>query len=122
MENFVVCITAKDGSGDAVEEFYLRDNATYEGVKGYLGRQIYRAKTGTMYAAVKERMTAEEIAQHPEPDHGPGTGVHFIIVEQWESIDDRMNFSFSRDKSRDRDLFPLLDPAHSHEFYQEVKD
>lgn len=121
MENFVITFTAKPGAEDKVTEFYLGQQAEYEQAKGFKGRTIYRAKAGTMVAAVKKRMSAEELAKHPEQHHdGEKAGVHFVIVEQWDSVDDRMNFSMSRDNSRDRELFPNLQPAHTHEFYGTV--
>lgn len=121
MENFVITFTAKPGAADKVADFYLGQQAEYEQAKGFRGRTIYRAKAGTMVAAVKERMSPEELAKHPEQHHdGEERGIHFVIVEQWDSVDDRMNFSMSRDNSRDRELFPNLMPAHTHEFYSAV--
>ena len=64
----------------------------------------------------------EEMAKHPEPEghHGDESAVMFVIVEEWESVDKRMDFSMNRDKSRERELFPHLEPAHTHEFYTDV--
>jgi hypothetical protein len=120
MENFIIALTAKPGAEDNVTDFYLSQEADYKDAKGFRGRSIYRAKAGTMVAAVKKRISAEELAKHPEQHHGEEKGVHFVIVEQWDSVDDRMNFSMGRDKSRDRVLFPNLMPEHTHEFYGEV--
>lgn len=120
METFVVTITAKAGSEDKVAEYYTSQQAEYEQAKGFRGRRIMQAKAGTMYAAVKERLTAEEIAKHPEPDHGDPKGVQFVIVEEWDSVDARMDFSMNRDKTREMGLFPLLEPAHTHEFYTDI--
>lgn len=121
MENFVITFTAKAGTADQVTDFYLRQQKEYEAAKGFRGRAIYKAKTGTMVEAVKQRMSAEELAKHPEQHHDGDTGTHFVIVEQWDSVDDRMDFSMSRDKSRDRELFPNLESHHTHEFYTEEK-
>jgi len=121
MENFVITLTAKPGAEKKVADFYVKQNAEYEKADGFIGRQILRAKTGTMVEAVKKRFTAEELAKHPEQHHEGEPAVHFIIIEQWESVDKRMDFSMNRDKARDRELFPNLLPAHTHEFYEELK-
>jgi len=120
METFVITLTAKPGAADKVADFYTRQNAEYEKADGFLGRQVLRAKTGTMLEAVKQRFTAEELAKHPEGHHEGEASVHFVIVERWESVDKRMNFSMNRDKSPDKELFPLLNPEHTHEFYEEL--
>jgi len=119
METFVVAITAKPGSEDQVSEFYLKQQNEYAKAKGFRGRQILRAQHGTMVNALRKYMSDEEIASHPEPDLGE-KGVHFVIIEHWDSVDDRMAYSQSRDKTVDRELFPLLQPAHSHEFYTDI--
>ena len=75
-----------------------------------------------MLQAVKQRYTPEELAKHPEQeDHHHGEqATHFIIIEQWESVDKRMDFSQSRDKGPERELFPHLMPDHTHEFYTDI--
>ena len=71
-----------------------------------------------MADALRTVMTEEEMARHPEP---PSDGsVHFIIIEHWESIDDRMAFSASQDKTRNVALFPNLLPEHTHEYYDDI--
>jgi len=64
-------------------------------------------------------MTPEEMAKHPEPAGGP-RGAHFVVIEQWDSAEDRLTWSLARDKTADRELFPHLMPEHSHEFYDDL--
>lgn len=122
METFVITFSAKPGAEDKVSAFYISQQAEYQNAKGFRGRQILRAKSGTMVAAVKQRLSAEEMAKHPEQHHGDGSQptVHFVIVEQWDSVDDRMDFSMSRDRTPDKELFPHLLPEHTHEFYSNI--
>jgi len=118
MEQFITTFSAIPGKEDAVTEFYLRLQPEYDKAKGFHGRRIYRARPGTMVNALRKVMTPEQMAQHPEPaDDG---SIHFIIVEKWDSIEDRMAFSASQDKSRNAELFPNLLPEHSHEYYDDI--
>jgi len=118
MENFVITLTAKPGKADAVSQFYLDMQPAYVNAKGFRGRQILRARPGAMADALRKVMTAEQMAQHPHP---PEDGsVHFIIIEKWDSIADRMAFSATLDKSRNAELFPNLMPQHTHEYYLDI--
>lgn len=118
MDTYIATVTAKPGSENEVADFYLGLGPQYEGALGFKDRQILQARNGTMVEAVKRIRTAEELADHPADAEHPGT--HFIIIEQWDSVDDRINFSRSLDKSRSAKLFPHLLPEHSHEFYKDV--
>ena len=118
MENFVITFTAKAGKEDIVADFYTEMQPQYESAKGFRGRQILQARPGTMADALRKVMTPEQMAQHPEPaDDG---SVHFIIIEKWDSIEDRMAFSETMDKSRNAGLFPNLKPEHTHEYYTDI--
>jgi hypothetical protein len=47
--------------------------------------------------------------------------VHFVIVEQWDSVEERVAFARgAAAANRGRDLFPYILPEHSHEFYEDV--
>lgn len=120
METFVITFTAKPGSEQKVADFYVKQQAEYDAAPGFLGRKIYQAKTGTMVEAVKQRYSAEELAKHPEQHHEDETTTHFVIVEQWESVDARMDYSMNRDRTPDKELFPNLLPDHTHEFYTDL--
>ena len=120
MENYVICISALPGKEEAVASFYKEQQAEYEKAKGFIGRKIYMSRPGTMVAELRKVMTPEEMAKHPEPEHHDDGSVHFIIVEEWDSIDDRMAFSATQDKSRAKDLFPNLKPEHTHEYYSDI--
>ena len=47
-------------------------------------------------------------------------GTEFILIERWENIELRMDFTMNRSKERDEDLFAYLLPQHSAEYYEEV--
>jgi hypothetical protein len=118
MENFVITLSARPGKEDAISQFYTDLEPEYANAKGFHGRQILRARPGTMADALRKVMTAEQMAQHPEPANDGA--VHFIIIEKWDSIEDRMAFSATQDKSRNAELFPNLLPEHTHEYYTDI--
>ena len=119
MENYIVQVTAKSGHEQAVTQFYADLGSLLKEAKGFRGRKMYRGQTGTMAAAVRSRLSEEELAKHPEPPHEhPGT--QFVIVEQWDSVDDRMQFSMNVQAARTKELIPHLLPEHSHEFFEEI--
>ena len=120
METVVVQISARPGMEDKVESFYLSQQAEYEAAPGFIDRKILKARTSAMFEAIKSRMTAEQIAKHPAPEVEGEQGVDFILIERWESIDARMDFTMNRRRERDKDLFPYLLPQHAAEYYDEV--
>jgi hypothetical protein len=73
-----------------------------------------------MAEAVFRLYPPEELANHREPPHAAPKGVHFVIIESWDSVDDRLNFSRGVSGDRMRELIPHLEPEHSHEFYEDV--
>ena len=73
-----------------------------------------------MVAAVRRIMTPDELAAHKEPPHEEPEGVHIIVIETWDSVDDRFAFSRGLGKERNKALFPHLLPEHTHEFYEDV--
>jgi hypothetical protein len=118
MEIYITTIFAKHGHEDDVAKFYADQEAELKTAKGFRGRKIMRARPGTMVAAVKKVLSEEEIAKHSEAA-GPD-GVHFVIIEEWDSIDDKMTYSRSIDSGRNRDLIPHLLPEHTHEYYEDI--
>ena len=118
MEIYITTIYAKHGHEDEVAKFYSDQEGELKEAKGYRSRKIMRARPGTMVEAVKKVMSAEDIAKHAEAA-GPD-GVHFVIIEHWDSIDDKMAYSRSIDSGRNRDLIPHLLPEHSHEYYDDI--
>ena len=118
MENFVITLTAQPGKEDVISDFYTSLQPEYDAAKGFRGRTILRARPGTMVEHLRKVMTAEQIAQHPEGE--TDGSVDFIIIERWDSVDDRMAFSASQDKTRNATLFPNLKPAHTHEYYDDI--
>jgi quinol monooxygenase YgiN len=120
MVTYVATVYAKTGHEDEVAAFYQDLAPLSDRAKGFRGRQILKARPGTMVEAVLRIMTAEELAGHREPPHEEPQGVHFIIIETWDSVDDRIAFSRGLGKARNKALFPHLLPEHSHEFYEDV--
>ncbi len=118
MENYIATVIAKPDSETEVASFYSELEPEYAKAKGFHGRQILKALPGTMLAAVKKVRSAKELAAHAEAE-GP-KGTQFIIIEQWENVDDRIAFSLGLDSSRAAKLFPHLLPEHSHEFYSDI--
>jgi heme-degrading monooxygenase HmoA len=119
MENYIVQVVARAGHENEVTQFYADLEPALREAKGFRGRKVYRGQMGTMAKAVRSLYSAEELAKHAEPPHEhPGT--QFVIVEQWDSVDDRMQFSKNVQSARTKELIPHLLPDHSHEFFEEV--
>ena len=118
MEIYITTIFAKHGHEDEVTQFYADQEESLQGTEGFRGRQIFRARPGTMVEAVRKVLTEEEMARHAEAE-GP-QGVHFVIIEQWDSIDQKTTYSRSVDGGRTKDLIPHLLPEHTHEYYSDV--
>ncbi len=119
MELFIVHISAKHGHEDAVAKYYLEGEADMKNAKGYRGRKIFQAETGKMVEAVHRFYTPEELAKDPEPPHGP-QGTDFVVIEYWDSVDDRM--TFAKQRTGKSDFVTHLEPDHSHEFFREISD
>jgi hypothetical protein len=110
---------AKPGHELEVSKFYQDLEPLMHEAKGFHGRNVYRARPGTVEAEVRRVTPAAELAAHPHHEDGP-QGVHFVVVEKWDSIADRIAFSRGAAKVRSVQLFPHLLPAHSHEVYEDV--
>lgn len=118
MVTYIATLSAKPGHENDVTRFYQDLEPLMREAKGYRGRKILRARSGTLVAAIRKVVTAEEMARHPEPE---AKGTHFVMVEQWDSVEDRIAFARSpATAGRSRDLFPHILPEHSHEFYEDV--
>ena len=118
MEIYITTIFAKLGHEHEVTQFYADQEESLQDVEGFRDRQIFRARPGTMVEAVRKVLTEEEMARHAEAE-GP-KGVHFVIIEKWDSIDQKTAYSRSVDGGRARDLIPHLLPEHTHEYYHDV--
>ena len=117
MVTYVATVWAKPGHENEVTGFYQGLEPLMREAKGYRGRKILRARTGTMATAIRKVVSAEELARYPEPE---AKGTHFIMVEQWDSVEDRIAFARGASATRARELFPHILPDHSHEFYEDV--
>lgn len=120
MVTYVATVYARNGHEDQVAAFYQGLAEQSAQAPGFRGRQILKALPGTMMEAVNRIMTSAELAGHKEPPHEPPAGVHIIIIETWDSVEDRVQFARGLSKDRNKALFPYLLPEHSHEFYQDV--
>jgi heme-degrading monooxygenase HmoA len=118
VKTFIVTVTAQPGHDAEVTSYYEGMAAVLAEADGFVSRKVYRSRTGEMAAAVRIAYTEEELAKHAEPPHeDPGTT--FVIVEQWNSVEDRIAFG-KQTSQRNVDLIPHLLPAHSHEFFDEL--
>ncbi len=118
MEIYVATLSAKPGSEEEVTRFYQEMEPALRAAPGFISRQILRSRPGTMFGIVKQYLSEEQLASAPEAPHSEG--VHFVMIEQWESAEDRVRFSRSQDKARAASLYPHLLPQHTHEFYEDV--
>ena len=116
MITYVASLYAKPGHELEVTKFYQDLESLMREAPGFRGRKIFRARPGTMEAEVRRVTPPEELTGHA---HDP-EGVHFIMVEQWDSVAERVAFSMGVARGRNKDLFPHLLPQHSHEFYEDV--
>jgi len=118
MLTYIATVLAKPGHELEVTRFYQDLEPLLNEAKGYRGRTILRARPGTMEAEVRRVTPPAELAAHAR-EEGPA-GVHFVIIEKWDSVAHRVAFSRGASRARAKDLFPHLLPAHSHEFYEDV--
>ena len=122
MVTYIATVWAQHGHEDDVARFYLDQEESLKAAEGFRSRQIMQAKPGTMLQAVLPYLNDEERARADkvmEEGHGP-KGVHFIVVEQWDSIDQKTRFSRAQDSGRQKDLIPHLLPEHTHEYYSDI--
>lgn len=117
MITYVASVFARPGHELEVTAFYRDIEPLLRTAPGFRGRRILRARPGTMEAEVR-RVTPPE--QLKGPAHAGPEGVHFLLVEQWDSVADRVAFSMGVARGRNKELFPHLLPQHSHEFYEDV--
>jgi len=118
VEIYIATVFARHGHEDQVTKFYQDQEEPLQGAKGFRGRQILRARPGTMVEAVKKVMSEEDLARLAEMP-GPA-GVHFVIIEKWDSVDEKVAYSRSIEGGRAKDLIPHLLPEHTHEYYSDI--
>ena len=118
MITYVASLFAKPGHELAVSKFYQDLGPLMREARGFRGRKILRARPGTMEAEVRRVTPPDELKGHAHED-GP-EGVHLLMVEQWDTVADRVAFSRGLSRARSKELFPHLLPQHSHEFYEDV--
>ena len=97
MVTYIATLLAKPGHELEVTSFYQELEPLMREAKGFHGRNVYRARPGTVEAEVRR-----------------------VIIEKWDSVADRFAFSRGAAKARNAQLFPHLLPSHSHEIYEDV--
>lgn len=117
MVTYIATILAQLGHENDVTRFYQDLEPLMREARGYRGRHVYRAQNGVAAAAMMKVASSEELKRHAEH---PPKGTQFIMVEQWDSVEDRIAFSRSASAGRAKELFPHILPEHSHEFYEDV--
>ncbi len=115
MVTYIATVFSKPGHEDQVMEHYRTQETRLAEANGFRERQVLKAMPGTMANAVRKVLSPEEMAGHPEK---ASEGTHFIVVEKWNSIDDRIAFSLGAGRSKN--LIEHLHAAHTHEFYEEI--
>ncbi len=118
MQPYIVTLFIKTAHAEDVLRYYQDLEPQLHEASGFRSRQIYLAKPGTMAAAVRKMYSEEELAKHAEPPH-EDPGVQLIMIEQWDSVDERMSFSKNIAAGRQKEIIPHLMPNHSHEFYED---
>ena len=118
METYVVTIYAQFEHADGVADYYTGLQPLYEAAEGFISRKVYRAKTGAMVKAVMATYSKEELAGNPEEAHAQGE--HFVMIEEWKTIQHRINFGRGLSKEHHMKVIPFILPEHSHEFYSEL--
>lgn len=67
-----------------------------------------------MAAEVRRVTPPAELGSHP---HDRPDGVHFIVIEHWGSVAERVAFARAVPGGRSKKLIPKILPEHSREFY-----
>lgn len=116
MVTYVASIFVKPGRELEVTKFYQDLEPLMREAPGFRSRRILRARPGTMEAEVRRVTPPEQLKGH---EHEGPEGVHFLMVEEWDSVASRVAFSMGVARGRNKDLFPHLLPQHSHEFYED---
>ena len=110
MVTYIATVWAKPGHESEVTRFYQDLEPLMREAKGYRGRKILRARTGTFADAVRQSMPAGAPAGgHAEPP-GPA-GTHFVMVEQWDSVEERIAFSRGAAAAAASSFFPTSFPS-----------
>jgi len=117
MVTFITCVLAKPGHELAVTQFYQDLEQGLKAAPGYRGRRILRARPGTVEAELRRVVPPDQLKGH---EHDGPAGVHFVIIEDWDSVVERVAYSRGVAGSLGKALFPHLLPEHSHEFYEDV--
>lgn len=120
MQTYIATLWARHGTEGDVTRFYQDMDEQMRAAPGFRGRQIFRAQPGRLLEIVKNYISEEELATASERGHAEG--VHFVIIEQWDDAENRVEFSRSLDKARAAKLYPNLLEQHTHEFYEDVTD
>ena len=115
MVTYIATVYAKPGHEDQVTAHYKNLEPLLASAKGFHTRKIYRAMPGTMAEEIRKRLPPEKLVGHPD---GTDQGTHFIVIENWDSVEDRVAFALGAGRSKD--LIEHLHNQHTHEFYEEV--
>jgi hypothetical protein len=119
MVTYIATVWAKPGHDNEVARFYQELESVLREAPGFRDRRILRARPGTMAGALRKSMPAGPPAGgHAEPP-GP-VGTHFVMVEHWDSVDQRIAFSRGAGSGRSKQLLAHILPEHSHEFYEDI--
>lgn len=117
MITYVASVFAKPGHELEVTRYYQELDPLVREAPGFRDRKLLRARPGTMEAEVRRVTPPAELGSHP---HDGPAGVHFIVIEHWDSVAERVAFARGVPGGRSKDVIPHILPDHSHEFYEDV--
>ena len=119
MVTYIATVWAKPGHEDDVARFYQELQRVLREAPGFRDRTIMRARPGALASALRSSMPSGTSAgSHAEPP-GPA-GTHFVMIEHWDSVEQRIAFSRGAGAGRSKQLLPHILPEHSHEFYEDI--
>lgn len=114
---YILTVTAMPGHQEDVARFFRDLEPALRDANGFQRRKIYQTDIGVMAGAINKYFLGKEPSDVP-PHEDKGT--QFVVIETWDSIENRMMFSKSLSDGRNEGLKPHLLPQHSHEFYNDI--
>jgi heme-degrading monooxygenase HmoA len=116
MQIYAASVYVKRGREAEAEQYFRDLEPLLCAAPGYRGRQVLRARPG----AFAEAVWAIDPDMGSRERHGPD-GTQFITIEYWDRPDDRVAFVLSSAYRQTHvRLIRMLQPEHSHEFFDVV--
>lgn len=116
---YILNVVAAPGRADNVANFFRDLEPSLRDAQGFKSRQIYQCRVGAMAQSINKHFLGKD-AESIEVPLEDDKGTQFVVIEKWESIQDRMAFSKNLNAGRNNDLKANLLPQHSHEFFENI--